>query len=82
MIRPEKMVVQSAPPPEGTNWVRGIVADIAYLGDVSIYHVALASGRRVEVLRTNLRHTGEQGVTWDDEVVLAWHPANALALTR
>jgi len=82
MVRPEKVVLQSTPPAEGMNWVSGIVADIAYLGDVSIYHVALPSGRRIEVLKTNLRHTGEQGWTWDDPVVLAWHPANAMVLTR
>ncbi|SEH24945.1 ABC transporter ATP-binding protein [Magnetospirillum fulvum] len=82
MVRPEKMVVQRESPSETMNGVKGVVADIAYLGDVSIYHIALPSGRRVEVLRTNLRHTGEQELTWEDEVHLAWHPANAMVLTR
>ncbi|MEO0036064.1 MAG: hypothetical protein RLZZ501_2087, partial [Pseudomonadota bacterium] len=83
MVRPEKVMVSPrAIPAEVVNQVQGTVADIAYLGDVSIFHVVLKSGRRVEVLRTNLRHTGEQELTWDDEVTLAWHPGNALVLTR
>jgi len=82
MVRPEKIVVQRDPQIESVNQVKGVIADIAYLGDVSIFHVALPSGRRVEALRTNLRHTGEQELTWDDEVTLSWHPGNALVLTR
>jgi putrescine transport system ATP-binding protein len=82
MVRPEKMTVGREPPAEGMNWARGRVADIAYLGGISIYHVVLASGSSVQVSQTNLRHTSEQPLTWDDDVILAWHPANALVLTQ
>ena len=82
MVRPEKMSVQQEMPADGLNWARGVVSDIAYLGDISIYHIRLASGRKVQVSLTNLRHTGEQRLTWDDEVYLAWHPANALVLVQ
>ncbi|CAA7612490.1 putrescine transporter subunit: ATP-binding component of ABC superfamily [Candidatus Terasakiella magnetica] len=82
IVRPEKMVVQREKPADGMDWASGTIADIAYLGDVSTYHIRLASGHVVQVLQTNLRHTGEQKLTWEDEVFLVWHPANALALTR
>jgi len=82
MVRPEKIVVQREAPAGAVNQVKGVIADIAYLGDVSIFHVVLPSGRRIEALRTNLRHTGDQELTWEDEVTLAWHPGNALVLTR
>ncbi len=82
MVRPEKMAVSRDKPAEGLNWAKGVISDIAYLGDVSTYHVRLASGRKVQVLQTNLRHTDEQPLTWDDPVYLGWHPANALVLTR
>jgi len=82
MVRPEKMAVSRDKPAEGLNWARGVIADIAYLGDVSTYHVRLDSGRKVQVLQTNLRHTDQQPLTWDDTVYLGWHPANALVLTR
>jgi len=82
MVRPEKMILQRETPSGDLNWARGVVTDIAYLGDVSIYHLRLASGRKVQASLINLRHTGEQRLTWDEEVYLAWHPANALVLVQ
>ncbi len=82
MVRPEKMTVQRDAPEDRVNCAHGVVADIAYLGDISIYHVRLASGRKVQVALTNLRHTSEQRLTWDDEVYLTWHPANSLVLVQ
>jgi putrescine transport system ATP-binding protein len=82
MIRPEKMTVQREAPVERINCAHGVVTDIAYLGDISIYHIRLASGRKVQVALTNLRHTSEQRLTWDDEVYLTWHPANAVVLVQ
>ena len=82
MVRPEKMSVQREAPAEGINHIHGVVSDIAYLGDISIYHVRLESGRKVQVALTNLRHTSEQRLTWDDQVFLTWHPANSLVLVQ
>jgi putrescine transport system ATP-binding protein len=82
MVRPEKMKAQREMPTDGLNWVRGVVADIAYLGDISIYHVQIASGRKIQVALTNLRHTSEQRLTWEDAVYLTWHPGNCLVLVQ
>lgn len=82
MVRPEKMKVTRERPAEDTNVIRGVVKEIAYLGDISIYHFQLDSGKMVEVSLTNLRHTAEQPLTWDDEVWISWHPANAVLLTQ
>ena len=48
--------------PEGKdNVVRGAVQDIAYLGDLSIYLVKLATGKVVRVTQPNTsRHAGSQ----------------------
>ncbi|HVI49693.1 MAG TPA: ABC transporter ATP-binding protein [Candidatus Sulfotelmatobacter sp.] len=81
VVRPEKMTVSSMKPAEGLNWVFGKVSDIAYLGDISVYHVELASGRKLQVSMANLRHTGEQRLTWDDEIYLVWHPENSVVVT-
>jgi putrescine transport system ATP-binding protein len=82
MIRPEKMVMSRERPAEPGNAAQGTVREIAYLGDISIYHVELDSGKIVEASQTNLRHTTEQRLTWGDKVWVSWHPANAVALTR
>jgi putrescine transport system ATP-binding protein len=82
MVRPEKMTMGRERPGDGLNVAHGLVREIGYLGDVSIYHVQLDSGKVVEVAQTNLRHTAEQKITWGDQVWIAWHPANAVVLTQ
>ncbi|MBF0305070.1 MAG: polyamine ABC transporter ATP-binding protein [Alphaproteobacteria bacterium] len=82
MVRPEKMEASREPPPDDFNRIHGVVKEIAYLGDISIFHVRLPNGREVRVSQTNLRHTARQKLTWDDEVWLSWHPSNAVVLTR
>jgi putrescine transport system ATP-binding protein len=82
MVRPEKVMISRDKPESGLNWAEGVVSDIAYLGDVSIYHVRLASGRKVQALRTNLHHGEDSRLTWDDKVFLAWYPADSLVLTK
>lgn len=82
MVRPEKMIVDRKPPDAPQNCLSGIVKEIAYLGDISIYHLQLASGKVVQASLTNLRHTAEQRLSWDDPVYLWWHPGNGQVLTQ
>ena len=83
MVRPEKMqaVAGAGAGPGGGNELSGIVRDIAYLGDLSIYHVAIADGLNVQVALANRRHSDEAPITWDDRVHLAWHPGDGVVLT-
>ncbi len=81
MVRPEKIQVMaegSADP--GFNSAEGVVKEIAYLGDVSVYHVELPSGKRVQFTRANLLHTADDPLTWEDRVRFQWHPANGIML--
>ena len=80
MVRPEKIAMSREPQAGALNQLKGKVVEIAYLGDVSVYHVKLGSGATVLVTNANLRHAAEPAVTWNDEVVLSWHPANAVVL--
>ncbi len=83
MIRPEKMRISLEEPEQGgMNSVSGVVRDIAYLGDMSIYHVELESGRIIQASQLNFQHTAERKITWEDEVVLYWHPGNAVVLAQ
>ena len=66
---------QEAPAPDGSpNMMVGTVVDIAYLGDVSIYHVRLESGTIVRATATNRLRLIERPVSWDDRVWLSWRP--------
>jgi len=80
-IRPEKIRITKDVMETERNCTRGIVTDIAYLGDVSIYHVRLASGKVVLATMANLVRMAERPVTWDDEVYLYWRAENGIVLT-
>lgn len=80
-IRPEKMMIDHSPPDQKRNVIKGIVRDIGYLGDVSIYHVKLKSGKIVLATQPNLVRLAERPVTWDDKVYLFWHAENSIVLT-
>ncbi|MBF0246475.1 MAG: ABC transporter ATP-binding protein [Alphaproteobacteria bacterium] len=83
MVRPEKMRISLTEPDDAAmNRVQGIVKDIAYLGDMSIYHVQLNSGRVIQASQLNFQHTAERKITWEDQVVLYWHPDNAVVLAQ
>jgi len=81
-LRPEKINIgREAPADTRENCVQGMIDGIAYMGDVSVFNVKLASGRMVKVTRPNLIRREEDTLTWDDEVWLHWHPASGVVLT-
>ncbi len=80
-IRPEKIMISSTSIKQTRNTTKGIVRDIAYLGDVSIYHVELPSGAIILATQPNLVRLAERPVTWDDEVYLYWQAENSIVLT-
>ena len=83
MVRPEKMrIVTRDAGNDGPNMIRGIITDIGYLGDMSIFHVQLESGRIIKTSQLNFQHTQERKFTWDDEVTLNWHPDDAVVLVQ
>ncbi len=81
MVRPEKMRISKIRPEREINRTEGTVIEIGYLGDMSIYHVRLDSGKIVQASQLNLHQDAEQHITWDDRVHLTWHPSNAVMLT-
>lgn len=78
-VRPEKIVLSKATAKsraetteKKSNCLYGKVDEISYLGNVSIYHVALPDGRKVTVTRTNRQRDDEHEITWEDEVCMTW----------
>ncbi len=80
-IRPEKIMLTTEEPSGEYNWTSGIVQDIAYLGDVSIYYVKLKSGAIVLATTANLVRFSERPIQWDDKVFLYWKPESGIVLT-
>src|SRR3954470_927578 len=82
-IRPEKInLSREAPPQPGENVVKGVVKEIAYMGDMSIYLVQIASGRTIRVTIPNVARHADDRITWDETVYLSWHAASPVVLTR
>lgn len=80
-IRPEKVMISTSPSVGNRNCSKGVVKEIAYLGDMSIYYVQLLSGKVVQAALPNLLRLSERDVKWDDEVYLFWRAENGVLLT-
>ncbi len=81
-VRPEKIRLAREANDSAVNQIRGRVEDIAYLGDVSIFHLKTASGRKLQMTLTNTRPIIEQTLTWGEQVVVEWDPDGGVVLTE
>jgi putrescine transport system ATP-binding protein len=80
-IRPEKIDVAEAEPHGVENVVRGRVVEIAYLGDVSIYHLQTDDGFVLRVQETHAARSADPHYNWGDVLYLVWHARDAIVLT-
>ncbi|MDB6087435.1 MAG: transporter ATP-binding protein [Gammaproteobacteria bacterium] len=82
-VRPEKINIRRDPG-QGSqeNLVRGTVKEIAYMGDVSIYHVQIGSGKMVRVTLPNIMRDAGQRIMRDETVYLSWHESSPVVLTE
>jgi len=82
-IRPEKMWLSRERPedPFNANITTGLVEEIAYLGDISVYQVALDSGKRIRVSQTNSVRGNPDAITWDEKVYVTWNDNAGSVLT-
>ena len=71
-IRPEKVTINAEEPSGVDNVVQGKILDIAYLGNISTYHVELPSGAVIKAQSANTRRISRRAFTWEDTVWLSW----------
>ena len=81
-IRPEKVILTHTPPNSQKNTARGVVKEIAYLGDMSVYYIQLTNGKVVQAALPNLLRLTERDIKWEDEVSIFWRPENGIVLTN
>ncbi|MBU3000056.1 MULTISPECIES: ABC transporter ATP-binding protein [Roseovarius] len=79
-IRPEKVRISTERPDDLPNVVRGKILDIAYLGNLSTYHVRLPNGQIIKSQTANTRRLSNRPFTWEDEVWLGWTDTAAVLL--
>ncbi len=80
-IRPEKISIARDKPAGEHNVTQGTIDEIAYMGDLSVYHVLLDSKKRVRVTIPNLTRTGSERFTWEEKVYLSWQASSGVVLT-
>ena len=81
-IRPEKMLLTRERPQQEHNLANGIIKEIAYMGDMSIYLVQLDSGKTVRITQPNTIRHADDRLTWDDRVWVSWDEASAVVVTE
>jgi putrescine transport system ATP-binding protein len=81
-IRPEKMVLSREVPESESNRATGVIKEIAYMGDMSIYLVQLESGKTVRVTQPNAFRRAEERFTWDDRVWVSWNESSCVVVTE
>jgi len=79
-VRPEKIFVTKDKPDNDDVCIEGVVDDLGYLGNRSLYRVKLGSGKIVQVSSQNRRRSVTRFLEWDDKVWLSWRPRSAVVL--
>jgi putrescine transport system ATP-binding protein len=80
-LRPEKIRLAKEPPVgERINCLKGVVAELGYLGNRSTYRIRTPQGKLVTVLGKNEQRTSEWSIDWSDEVYLSWNANAAIVL--
>ena len=79
-IRPEKVQISADRPEGAENAIKGKVVDIAYLGNISTFHVKVAGDRIIKAQSANTRRITNRAFTWEDDVWLSWTPTAGVVL--
>jgi putrescine transport system ATP-binding protein len=82
-LRPEKMRIgPDHAPATSENCVIGTVANIAYLGDLSLYRVRLDTGVEIKAALANVTRLTERPINAGDRVRLTWATEAGVVLTQ
>ncbi len=80
-VRPEKIFISKEKPDASDDvCIEGVVDDLGYLGNRSLYRIRLASGRIVQVSSQNRRRSVTRFLEWEDKVWISWNSLSAVVL--
>ena len=83
-LRPEKIDITKEPTGEAdANTVSGMVEEVTYLGETSVYHVRISPDLPLmKVSSANLDRVTRRAFTWEDPVYLSWTATCGVVLER
>jgi putrescine transport system ATP-binding protein len=80
-VRPEKLYIsRSEPDNDEDARFPGVVHDLGYFGNLSLYRIRLDNGKLVQASEQNRRRSSRRTVVWEDRVWISWHPRSAIVL--
>ena len=80
-VRPEKIFVSKERPDKQEDvCIQGVVDDLGYLGNRSLYRIKLGNGRIVQVSSQNRRRSVTRFLEWGDKVWISWTARSAVVL--
>jgi putrescine transport system ATP-binding protein len=79
-IRPEKIRMGRTKPKNARNVLKGVVDEVGYLGNLSIYQVILEGGKQIRVTKPNQARLDEDAISWDEKVFLSWDGSAGVVL--
>lgn len=71
-VRPEKIEISKKQLIDMRNIINGVVDEVSYMGNLTNYHVALNSGKRVRVSQSNRTRDDDDALSVGDNVNLSW----------
>jgi putrescine transport system ATP-binding protein len=80
-LRPEKINVTREKPKGDANIAKGMVEDVVYLGDMSVFRVVLEGGKRITATKPNVERIDEDNIRWDEQVYISWGDEAGAVLT-
>jgi putrescine transport system ATP-binding protein len=81
-VRPEKMMLTREEPATRYNRAAGVIKEIAYMGDLSVYLVQLDSGKTVRVTHPNTLRHAQDSLTWDQRTWVSWDESSCVVVTE
>jgi putrescine transport system ATP-binding protein len=82
-VRPEKIRLSREPPEEeDLTIMHGVVEDLAYYGNHSVYRIKTDSGKLVQVSRQNTQRSAELVLEWEEAVYMSWPRDCSVVLTK
>jgi len=81
-IRPEKIFISKHEPDNDDDTkMGGVVEDLGYFGNISLYRIRLESGKIIQASAQNRTRSAQRFLEWDDEIWISWQARSAVVLT-
>lgn len=81
-VRPERLRLTRDRPAACDNSLSGVIVEVGYLGDLSIYQIRTADGSRVTAAMANMGAVSERPPQRDEQVWLSFSAEAPIVLTR